>query len=46
MAEGRAEGLVEGRSEGELAKAREIASKLLAKGFSRQEVAAIVGIKE
>ena len=43
---GREEGLEIGRAEGELAKAREIAAKLLAKGFSGPEVAAIVGIEE
>lgn len=43
---GRAEGLETGRAEGELAKAREVAAKLLEKGFSRAEIAAIVGIEE
>ena len=43
---GRAEGLETGRAEGELAKAREVAAKLLEKGLSRAEIAAIVGIEE
>ena len=43
---GRAEGLETGRAEGELAKAREVAAKLLEKGLSRSEIAAIVGIEE
>ena len=43
---GREEGLETGRAEGELAKAREIATKLLEKGLSRAEIAAIVGIEE
>ena len=45
-AAGLAEGRAEGRAEGELAKAREIAAKLLEKGLSRAEIAAIVGIEE
>ena len=44
--EGREEGLETGRAEGELAKAREVAAKLLEKGLSRAEIAAIVGIEE
>ena len=44
--EGREEGLETGRAEGELAKAREVAAKLLEKGLSRSEIAAIVGIEE
>ena len=43
---GRAEGLETGRAEGELAKAREVAAKLLEKGLSRAEIAAIVGFEE
>ena len=46
LAEGKAEGRAEGRAEGELAKAREIAAKLLEKGLSRAEIAALVGIEE
>ena len=46
IAEGKAAGLAEGRAEGELAKARAIAAKLLEKGLSRAEIAAIVGIEE
>lgn len=46
IAEGKAAGLAEGRAEGELAKAREVAAKLLEKGLSRAEIAAIVGIEE
>lgn len=45
-AAGLAEGRAEGRAEGELAKAREVAAKLLEKGLSRAEIAAIVGIEE
>lgn len=43
---GREEGLETGRAEGELAKAREVAAKLLEKGLSRAEIAAIVGFEE
>lgn len=41
---GLAEGLAEGRAEGEMAKAREIAARLIESGMSREEAAKIVGI--
>ena len=45
-AEGRAEGRTEGRAEGEVAKAVEIARKLVANGMSKSEAAEFVGIPE
>lgn len=44
--EGREEGRTEGRKEGERIKAMSIASKLLAAGMSRKEVADITGLME
>ena len=43
---GKAEGHALGKAEGEILKAKEIAIRLLAKGFSKSEVASIVGIDE
>ena len=39
-------GMEKGREEGELAKAREIAGKLMATGMTKAEAAAFVGISE
>ena len=48
IAEGRAvglaEGRAEGRAEGEVAKAKEIAARLMAEGMPKESVAAIVGL--
>ena len=45
LAEGRAEGLAEGRAEGLKEKSIEIARKLLAAGYPKDEVLELTGVK-